>query len=195
MRKTQILLIAVLILSVSLFAENFYSFEAKTIDGETIEMSEFAGKKLMVVNVASKCGFTKQYEDLQALYENYAGEDFEIIAFPANNFRNQEPGTDTEIKKFAAENFGVTFPMMSKISVKGEDIHPIYEWMTDPDEDGDAQYEIKWNFQKFLIDEEGNIVAVHGTKVNPLDDEIVTWIADDDNNGEADKKEEVDKND
>ncbi len=152
----------------------FHDFDAVTIDGDTISMSTFAGKKLLVVNVASKCGYTYQYEGLQKLHKKY--ENFEVIGFPANNFMNQEPAPNLEIKKFCTSEFGVTFPMMAKISVKGEDIHPIYQWLTDPNGDGEAEYEIMWNFQKFLIDEEGKIAAVYGTKTEPMDDKIVGWI-------------------
>ena len=116
---------------------NFYSFTVETIDGKEISLEEFEGKKVLVVNVASKCGFTKQYADLQKLYEEYGGDDFTIIGFPANNFLKQEPGTNEDIKEFCTLNYGVTFPMMAKISVKGKNIHPLYEWLTIKDNNGE----------------------------------------------------------
>jgi glutathione peroxidase len=174
-------IILALFISTTILAQaqtkNFHDFEAKTISGETIKMSDFKGKKLLVVNVASKCGFTPQYEELQKLYETYGGDNFEIIGFPANNFMKQEPGTDEEIKSFCKVNYGVTFTMMSKISVKGNDIDPIYQWLTTKDENGVMDAPIKWNFQKFLIDENGNLVAKYAPKDKPLGGEIEKWVS------------------
>jgi glutathione peroxidase len=155
---------------------NFHSFKAKDIDGKEISMSAFKGKKVLVVNVASKCGFTKQYEGLQKLYEEYGGENFTIIGFPANNFLKQEPGTDEEIKEFCTLNYGVSFPMMSKISVKGKDIHPIYAWLTKKENNGVMDAKVSWNFQKFMIDEQGNLVDYASPKTKPYDEKIVSWI-------------------
>ncbi len=155
---------------------NFYSFTVNTIDGKEISLEEFKGKKLLVVNVASKCGLTPQYEDLQKLYEEYGGEDFEIIGFPANNFLRQEPGTNEEIKEFCSLNYGVTFPMMAKISVKGKDIHPLYEWLTKKKNNGVMDAKVSWNFQKFMIDEEGNLVDMASPKTKPYDDKIIHWL-------------------
>ncbi|MFW6019958.1 MAG: glutathione peroxidase [Bacteroidales bacterium] len=157
-------------------AQNFYDFTVKDINGNDFNFSQLEGKKVMIVNTASKCGFTKQYEGLQELYEKYKDDDFVIIGFPANNFRNQEPGSDEEIKKFCKKNYGVTFPMMSKISVKGDDIHPVYQWLTKKDKNGVKDSEVKWNFQKYLIDTEGGLSEVIGTRTKPMDEKIISWI-------------------
>lgn len=155
---------------------NFHSFTMETIDGEEISLSEFKGKKVLVVNVASKCGLTPQYEELQKLYEEYGGDDFTIIGFPANNFLKQEPGTNDEIKEFCTLNYGVTFPMMAKISVKGKDIDPLYEWLTIKENNGVMDAKVSWNFQKFMIDEDGNLVDKVSPKGSPYDEKIISWI-------------------
>lgn len=157
--------------------KNFYDFKVKNIDGSEFEFSNLKGKKVMIVNTASKCGFTPQYEGLQELYEKYGGDGFIIIGFPANNFRNQEPGSDAEIRDFCTRNFGVAFPMMSKISVKGEDIHPLYKWLTKKELNGVSDSEVKWNFQKYLIDENGKLVMVLAPRVKPMSDDILNWLA------------------
>lgn len=153
-----------------------YDFEVKDINGEIYDLSQHKGKKVLVVNTASKCGLTPQYEALQALYEKYGGENFVIIGFPANNFMKQEPGTNEEIKAFCSKNYGVTFPMMAKISVKGDDIHPLYEWLTKKEKNGFLDAKVSWNFQKFLIDEEGKIVKMLSPRTKPDDEQIVSWI-------------------
>ncbi len=134
-------------------------------------------KKVMVVNTASKCGFTPQYADLEKIYKQYGGNNFVIIGFPANNFAQQEPGTNSEIKSFCEKNYGVTFPMMSKISVKGNDMAPLYKWLTSKQLNGKMDSEVKWNFQKYLIDENGSLVKVIYSKEKPDSDEITSWIA------------------
>jgi glutathione peroxidase len=156
--------------------KTFHDFSATTISGETLDFSIFKGKKILVVNTASKCGLTPQYEDLEKLYKQFGGENFEIIGFPANNFLKQEPGTNEEIKEFCEVNYGVTFQMMSKISVKGKDIHPIYQWLTSKGENGVMDSKVSWNFQKYMIDENGNLVDYANPKENPLSDKIVSWI-------------------
>lgn len=153
--------------------KTIYQFEVKTIDGETFDWSTVKGKKILVVNTASKCGLTPQYNDLERLYKQYKSQEFVILGFPANNFLRQEPGTNEEIKEFCEVNYGVTFPMMSKISVKGNDIHPLYKWLTEL-----TATDIKWNFQKFLIDENGLIVDFALPKVLPFDQKIISWIED-----------------
>jgi glutathione peroxidase len=155
---------------------NFHSFTVTDIDGNEISLSEFKGKKVLVVNVASKCGFTKQYEGLQKLFEEYGGDDFVIVGFPANNFLKQEPGTNEEIKEFCTLNYGVTFPMMAKISVKGNDIHPLYAWLTKKENNGVMDAKVSWNFQKFMIDENGNLVDYASPKTKPYNEKIVSWI-------------------
>ncbi|MDA3954366.1 MAG: glutathione peroxidase [Bacteroidales bacterium] len=156
--------------------KSFYDFKVKNIDGADFDLSSLKGKKVLVVNTASKCGFTPQYEDLQKLYEKYNSLDFVIIGFPANNFLKQEPGSNSEIKQFCTSKYNVTFPMMGKISVKGNDIHPLYEWLTEKEKNGKLDSDVKWNFQKYMIDEEGNLVNMLNPKINPLDDQIVNWI-------------------
>lgn len=163
-------------LSLSAQNGNFHQFKVKTLEGEDFDMASLKGKKVMVVNVASKCGLTPQYEELQELYEKYKDQNFVIIGFPANNFLNQEPGSPAEIREFCTANYGVSFPIMEKISVKGKDIHPVYEWLTQKDENGVMDAPIKWNFQKFLIDEEGNLIKMIPPKESVLSDEVFEWI-------------------
>jgi len=176
--KNIVLIILLAMISSVTFSQNksFYDFKVQTIDGENFDLSTLKGKKVLVVNTASKCGFTPQYEDLQKLYEKYKSKDFVIIGFPANNFMNQEPGSNQEIMQFCSENYGVTFPMMAKISVKGDDIHPLYQWLTDKDQNRVMDSNVKWNFQKYMIDEEGNLVDVASSRTNPLDEQIINWI-------------------
>ncbi len=156
--------------------KNFHSFTVITIDDKEFNLADLQGKKVLVVNTASKCGYTPQYEQLQELYEKYGGDDFTIIGFPANNFLKQEPGTNEEILSFCQVNYGVTFPMMAKISVKGKDIHPVYSWLTRESENGVMDAKVKWNFQKFMIDENGNLTGMLPSKTSPLDQEIIHWI-------------------
>jgi glutathione peroxidase len=155
---------------------SFYDLKAKTIDGKDFNFSDLKGKKVLVVNTASKCGFTPQYEDLEKLYQQYKGKNFTIIGFPANNFGHQEPGTNEEIKEFCTKNYGVTFQMMEKIDVKGDDMHPVYKWLTSKALNGKMDSSVKWNFQKYLIDENGNLVDVVSSGEKPMDDKIINWI-------------------
>lgn len=163
--------------AVTLAQDGFYDFKVKTLEGYNFDLASLKGKKVLVVNTASKCGFTPQYEDLQALYKKYGGDDFVIIGFPANNFLKQEPGTNEEIREFCTKNYGVSFPMMAKISVKGEDIHPLYVWLTSKDKNGVMDTAVKWNFQKYLIDENGKLVDVAYSKEKPTSDRIIEWIS------------------
>lgn len=180
MKSVQIIVVALLNLSFmsTLIAQNknFHSFSAKTIDGSILDFSTLKGKKVLVVNTASKCGFTPQYKDLEELYKQYGGDKFTIIGFPANNFLSQEPGTDNEIKQFCEVNYGVTFQMMSKISVKGDDIHPVYKWLTSKAENGVLDSKVSWNFQKYMIDENGNLVDFVEPKKSPASEKIINWI-------------------
>lgn len=153
-----------------------HQFEVVTIDGDTISLGAYKGKKIMLVNTASKCGLTPQYQQLEALYEKYKGENFVVIGFPANNFMSQEPGSNKEIAEFCQKNYGVSFPMMAKISVKGDDQHPLYHFLTNKSENGLEDNEVKWNFQKYLIDEEGKLVRVVSPKTLPDDASILEWI-------------------
>lgn len=156
--------------------KNFYDFTVQTIDGKDFNLSELKGKKVLVVNVASKCGFTPQYKQLEELYKKYGEDNFVIIGFPANNFMRQEPGSNKEIQEFCTLNYGVTFPMMAKISVKGKDIAPLYKWLTQKSENGKQDASVKWNFQKFMIDENGNWAGVASSQTSPMSEEIITWI-------------------
>lgn len=155
-------------------SKTLYNFSFDGIDGNKIDFSKYKGKKVLIVNTASECGYTPQYKDLQKLYETYNGK-LVIIAFPANNFGEQEPGSNSDIKRFCSKNYGVTFPVASKVSVKGEDIAPLFKWLIsepNPDFTGD----IKWNFEKFLFDENGKLIRRFRSKVNPMSDEIITAI-------------------
>ena len=155
---------------------SFHDFTVYTIDGKEFPLSQLKGKKVLVVNTASKCGNTPQYEDLEKLYETYGGEKFTIIGFPANNFMGQEPGTNEEIQQFCTIKYGVTFPMMAKISVKGGDMDPVYKWLTSKEENGVMDAPVKWNFQKFMIDENGNLVGMVSPGDSPMSDKILNWI-------------------
>lgn len=171
------LLVLMLLIGCNAGAQSeFHKFKVETIDGQTFDFAQLKGKKVMVVNTASKCGLTPQYDQLQALYDSYGGENFLIIGFPANNFNNQEPGTAEEIIEFCRINYGVTFPMMEKISVKGDDMHPLYQWLTQKELNGVEESTVQWNFQKYLIDENGNLVKVIPPRTLPNDPEIVEWI-------------------
>lgn len=176
MKRLLMLLVVLLPLAALAQTTNFYSFTVKTIDGEDLSLSTFKGKKVLVVNVASKCGLTPQYEKLEALYRKYKDQNFVIVAFPANNFMGQEPGSDDEIKSFCSAKYDVTFPLMSKISVKGDDIVPLYKWLTQKKENGKFDAKVKWNFQKFMIDENGNLVDYVDPQVAPDTEKIVKWI-------------------
>lgn len=156
--------------------KTLYDFKCKTIEGQDFDLSKLKGKKVLVVNTASKCGFTPQYADLEKLYKQYGGDKFTIIGFPANNFGHQEPGTNDSIKSFCTRNYGVTFQMMQKISVKGDDIDPLYKWLTSKSENGVLDAPVEWNFQKFMIDENGNVVGVAMSPEKPDCDKIVNWI-------------------
>ena len=176
--KTYVLMMVSLLFAVSLEAQNksFYDFAVKTIDGKEFSLSSLKGKKVLVVNVASKCGLTPQYAQLEKLYEKYKDKDFVIIGFPANNFMGQEPGSNEEIAQFCSLNYGVTFPMMAKISVKGKEIAPLYQWLTEKKLNGKEDASVQWNFQKFMIDENGNWVGFASPKESPFSEKIVTWI-------------------
>lgn len=156
--------------------KNIYPFSVKDLYGDTFNFSSLKGKKIMIVNTASKCGLTPQYKDLQKLYNMYKDKNFVIIGFPANNFKKQEPGTDSEIAEFCEQNYGVTFPMMSKISVKGDDMHEVYQFLTQKIKNGYSDSEVEWNFQKYLLNKKGELVKVIEPKVLPTDESIISWI-------------------
>ncbi|MFZ9657175.1 MAG: glutathione peroxidase [Crocinitomicaceae bacterium] len=151
-------------------------FKVKDIDGKTFDFATLKGKKIMIVNTASKCGLTPQYEQLEALYDKYKNKNFIIVGFPANDFMSQEPGSDKEIAQFCQLNYGVSFPMMSKISVKGKDMHPVYHFLTEKAKNGLEDNKVEWNFQKYLIDEKGHLVRVVSPRILPNDQSIIAWI-------------------
>lgn len=173
-----IVALLILIFPAKMIAQStsFHTFSARTIDGMVIDFKDFKGKKILVVNTASKCGLTPQYKELEELNQEYGGEHFMIIGFPANNFMNQEPGSDEDIKEFCEVNYGVTFQMMSKISVKDDDINPIYEWLTSKELNGVMDSEVTWNFQKYMVDEEGNLVDFASPRESPKSEKIIDWL-------------------
>lgn len=150
-----------------------YTFTMKRIDGKEEPLATYRGKVLMLVNVASNCGYTPQYKDLEAVYRKYRERGFEILAFPANNFGSQEPGTDDEIQRFCRTTYDVTFPLFSKISVKGDDQHPLYRYITRA---SPVPGEIRWNFQKYLVDRKGTIVAMFPSRIKPTDEEVIQLL-------------------
>jgi glutathione peroxidase len=172
--------IMIFILMASLFIsqsqESLYDFKVEDIEGNIFDFSILKGKKVMIVNTASKCMYTSQYKQLQALFEEYGGDDFTIIGFPANNFFREEPGTNLEIAEFCEKNYGVSFPMMAKISVKGDDMHPLYQWLTSKEKNGVMDSKVTWNFQKYLIDENGRLEDVIKPGTKPDDQRILDWL-------------------
>ena len=157
-------------------SQTIYQFKVTDLYGKEFDFSTLKGKKLLIVNTASECGLTPQYKDLEAIYSKYKDKNFVIIGFPANNFGSQEPGSNEQIAKFCQMNYGVTFPMMNKISVKGKDIHEVYQFLTQKDKNGLQDSQVEWNFQKYLINEEGELIKVLSPRVLPTDTEIVDWI-------------------
>lgn len=155
---------------------SIHQFKVTDISGNDFDFSTLSGKKVMVVNTASKCGLTPQYKLLQEIYDRYKDDDFIIIGFPANNFMSQEPGSDQEIAAFCELNYGVTFPMMSKISVKGGDMHAVYQFLTKESLNGFADTDVEWNFQKYLLNKNGQLEKVVGPKILPTDDAVISWI-------------------
>ncbi|MCA0931533.1 glutathione peroxidase [Lutimonas saemankumensis] len=156
--------------------ENIYQFQVEDLYGEAFDFSNLKGKKIMVVNTASECGLTPQYAELQKLYDTYKDQNFVIVGFPANNFGGQEPGTNMEIASFCKENYGVTFPMMSKISVKGADMHEVYHFLTEKSKNGLQDSEVSWNFQKYLLNEKGELAMVLEPRTLPTDSKVIDWI-------------------
>jgi glutathione peroxidase len=159
-------------------AKSFYDFKVNDIDGKPYDLSSLKGKKVLVVNTASKCGNTPQYAELEKLYDEYKDKNLVIIGFPANNFAGQEPGTNEEIKNFCSSEYGVTFPMMSKVSVKGKDMDPLYKWLTSKELNGKMDSDVSWNFQKYMIDENGQLAGYANPKEKPYSDKILAWLKD-----------------
>ena len=154
---------------------NFYTLSAKDIDGKSIDFSKFKGKKVLIVNVASKCGYTSQYKDLQELHNKY-NDKIAILAFPSNNFGFQEPGSNVQIEEFCETNYGIEFQLFEKSDVRGKNINSVYRWLSSIDDNGWNDKSPRWNFFKYLIDETGNLKAVYSSNVNPLDDEIINFV-------------------
>lgn len=151
---------------------SIYDFTMISIDGDTIDLSQYQGKKLLIVNTASECGFTPQYEGLEKLHEQY-GDKVTILGFPANNFGGQEPGSNEEIKTFCKANYGVSFQMFSKISVKGDDMHPMYQWLSDKSKNGWNDQAPTWNFNKYLINEKGELIKYYASAIEPMSEELL----------------------
>ena len=156
--------------------QTIYQFTVEDINGKPFALADLKGKKVMIVNTASKCSLTPQYKELEALYQQYKDRDFIIIGFPANNFLGQEPGSNEQIASFCSINYGVTFPMMSKISVKGKNMHPLYQFLTQKSKNGVEDSKVKWNFQKYLIGRDGKLEKVIDPKTLPSSDEVKQWI-------------------
>jgi glutathione peroxidase-family protein len=157
----------------SAMSQSLYDFTMNDIDGKPLPLKEYAGKVVLVVNVASRCGFTPQYKGLEELYERYKDRGLVVLGFPANNFFFQEPGTDAEIKQFCSLKYNVTFPMFSKISVKGRGMAPLYKWLTEQKTSPEGPGGISWNFNKFLVNRSGQAVYRYGSKTEPLKDELI----------------------
>jgi len=172
-------MLRILLLSIGLLftsaAVTIYDFKVPGLTGGTVDFSKYKGKKILIVNTASKCGNTPQYSDLEKLYETYKDK-LVIVGFPANNFGAQEPGTNEEIGEFCKKNYGVSFPMAEKVSVKGDDIHPVFKYLVDESKKLGQEDPIKWNFTKFLLDENGKLIAVINNKVNPMSEEITKYL-------------------
>jgi glutathione peroxidase len=156
--------------------ESIHQFKVTDLYGKAFDFASLKGKKILIVNTASECGLTPQYKDLEVIYNKYKDKNFVIVGFPANNFGGQEPGSNQEIANFCKMNYGVSFPMMGKISVKGNDMHPLYQFLTQKNKNGLQDSEVEWNFQKYLLDENGHLVKVLSPRVLPTDESIVAWI-------------------
>ena len=174
--KTLFLFISILSLMITAEKQDVYQFKVKDIHGDTFDFAQLKGKKIMIVNTASKCGLTPQYEKLELLYEKYKNKNFVIVGFPANDFMSQEPGTNDEIATFCERNYGVSFPMMNKISVKGKEMHPVYQFLTQKAKNGVADSEVEWNFQKYLLNENGQLDMIISPRTLPTDQQIIKWI-------------------
>jgi glutathione peroxidase len=172
------LIIISLLISVHIFGQHktLYDFSAKTIDGKEFDFSTLKGKKVLIVNTATECSLAPQLKKLQDLYEEYGGDDFEIIGFPCNDFGKQEPGANDHILEVCTNKFGITFQMMEKIKIKGDDCHPIYKWLTSSEENGTLDAKVTWNYQKFLIDENGEVVDSFSPISSPKGNRIIEWL-------------------
>ena len=154
---------------------SFHDLTAETLEGESFSFADLKGKRVMIVNTASRCGYTPQYEPLEALYKRCEDKDFVILGFPCNQFGRQEPGSASDIREFCTRNYGVSFPMMAKVDVKGDDQHPVYAWLTKKELNGSGDHNVRWNFHKFLVNEQGELVAALGSGADPLGDEVLDF--------------------
>ncbi|MFO0323085.1 MAG: glutathione peroxidase [Bacteroidota bacterium] len=177
-----VLILSIVFISLSFYRKkgkpnsSIHQFQVKTIDGNVFDFSTLKGKKILIVNTANKCGFTPQFKQLEELYQLYGHKNFTIIGFPCNQFGQQDPGSDKEIKEFCTKNYGASFTMMEKINVKGDSISEIYKWLTSKDKNGVMSSSVKWNFQKYMIDENGFLVDYLLSFRKPNCTKIVSWI-------------------
>ena len=171
-----LLILALLLGVVNMDAQGIYDFKVEALDGKTFDFATLKGKKILIVNTSSKCGYTKQYKALQEIYEKYGSDKFVIVGFPSNDFFKQEPGSSDEIREFCDVNYKITFPMMAKVHVKGDEMAPIYQWLTQASKNGMQDSKVKWNFQKYLISEDGKLEKVLAPKIKPDDSEIIVWL-------------------
>lgn len=179
MKQSIFLFALALLMTITMEAQtkqSIHQFKVKDLSGNTFDFATLKGKKIVVVNTASNCGYTRQYEQLEAIYKKYKSDNLVIVGFPANNFGSQEPGTNAEIATFCQKNYGVTFPMMSKISVKGSDMNEVYQFLTQKSKNGVKDSNVEWNFQKYLLNEKGELEQVYLSGVKPTDAKIVDWI-------------------
>ena len=175
--KLKLLIISLLVsVQISGQLKTLYDFKANTIDGKEFDFSTLKGKKVLIINTATECSLAPQFKKLQELYEEFGGDDFEIIAFPCNDFGNQEPGNNEEIMEVCKNKYAVTFQMMEKIKIKSDDCHPIYKWLTSSEENGTLQAKVTWNYQKFLVDEEGKVVDSLSPISSPKSKRITEWL-------------------
>jgi glutathione peroxidase len=163
-------------IATSMTKETIYQFKVQDLSGDEFDFATLKGKRIIIVNTASECGLTPQYEQLQAVYNQYKDQNLVIVGFPANNFGSQEPGSNAQIASFCQKNYGVTFPMMAKISVKGNDMHPVYQFLTQKTKNGLEDSSVQWNFQKYLINSNGELEKVIAPSTLPTDAEIINWI-------------------
>ena len=157
-------------------ATSIYDYKLTDINGKTFDMSELKGKKMLLVNTATECGFHPQFSEMEKLYEDYKDKDFVVVAIPSNDFGNKEPGSNEEIKNYVEDNYGVTFPVMAKTSVTGDNESPLYEWLTKKELNGVMDTKVAWNYQKYMIDENGKLVGIVEAKESPASDKVVEWI-------------------
>jgi glutathione peroxidase len=163
-------------IATSMTKETIYQFKVQDLAGDEFDFATLKGKRIIIVNTASECGLTPQYEQLQAVYNQYKDQNLVIVGFPANNFGSQEPGSNAQIASFCQKNYGVTFPMMAKISVKGNDMHPVYQFLTQKAKNGLEDSSVQWNFQKYLINSNGELEKVVAPSTLPTDSAIINWI-------------------